>query len=259
MGNRVCHLIAATVSSRGESYCQRKLYKLATASPLDRAAPCKYETLTMAEAIVSSAGMRVIKLLVGNPAQTVADLIKATGVTRTAVTEQLNELVAAGFVKRSTERLPGRGRPRHLYAATSNALLLLFASNQQLVVPAMWRAIQELGGTKLTQRVLRHVSHTLADHYSAKITAKEPEKRLRQMTELLRQEGVLVELTEQDGHVILRKRSCPFLSMLDEARNVCCVDVEMLTAVVGRPVRRIASRHDGAPCCEFGLNDVAKK
>lgn len=213
----------------------------------------------MAEAIVSAAGMRVIKLLVGNSAQTVADLIKATGVTRTAVTEQLNELVAAGFAQRSTERLPGRGRPRHLYAATSHALLLLFASNQQLVVPAMWRAIHEVGGTKLTQRVLKHVSRSLADHYSRRITAKEPEERLKQMTELLREEGVLVEIQEEDGHVVLRKRSCPFFSMLDEARNVCCVDLEMLTAVVGRPVRRIASRHDGDPCCEFGLNDSAKK
>lgn len=52
-----------------------------------------------------------MKLLVGNPPQTITDLIRAAGVTRTAVTEQLNELVAAGFVERSMERLSGRGRP----------------------------------------------------------------------------------------------------------------------------------------------------
>jgi predicted ArsR family transcriptional regulator len=211
------------------------------------------------EALVSAAGMRVIKLLVGNPAETVADLIKATGVTRTAITEQLNELVAAGFVERSTERLTGRGRPRHLYAATNSALLLLFASNQQLVVPAMWRAIQDVGGTKLTEQVLNHVSRSLAEHYRRRITAKDPERRLKQMTELLREEGVLVELEEENGQVLLRKRSCPFFSMLDEARHVCCVDLAMLTAVVGRPVHRTACRHDGAPCCEFGLNDGGRK
>ena len=213
----------------------------------------------MADAMVSAAGMRIIRLLVGNPAQTVADLINTTGVTRTAVTEQLNELVAGGFVERTTERLPGRGRPRHLYAATNTSLLLLFASNQQLVVPAMWRAIDKIGGTRLTQQVLKHVARGLAEHYRRKITAKEPEKRLQQMTQLLREEGVLVEIQEENGQVVLRKRSCPFISMLDEARNVCCVDVEMLTAVVGRRVRRTACRHDGDPCCEFELNDSGKK
>ncbi|MFZ5831917.1 MAG: MarR family transcriptional regulator, partial [Planctomycetota bacterium] len=71
--------------------------------------------------MISASGMRLIKLLVGSRPQTVAELIEATGVTRTAVTEQLNELVAAGFVDRGTERLPGRGRPRYLYSATQSA------------------------------------------------------------------------------------------------------------------------------------------
>lgn len=226
---------------------------------VDRVAPRECETIQMAEALVSSAAMRVVKLLVGNPPQTVADLIKATGVTRTAVTEQLNELMAAGFVQRTTERLSGRGRPRHLYGATNTALLLLFASNQQQVVPAMWQAIHKAGGTSLTQQVLKHVSRTLAERYSSRITAEDSQGRLEQMTELLREEGVLVELEEENGHVVLRKRSCPFFSMLDEERNVCCVDLAMLTAVVGQPVHRITCRHDGAPCCEFELNDSGGK
>ena len=95
----------------------------------------------MSHVTISTAGLRVMKLLVGNPPQTISELIRAAGVTRTAVTEQLNELVAAGFVERDTERLPGRGRPRHLYKATQAALVLLFASNQRLVVPAIWKAM----------------------------------------------------------------------------------------------------------------------
>src|SRR3972149_778842 len=106
----------------------------------------------MADAIVSAAGMRVIRLLVGAAPPTVFDLMDATGVTRTAITEQLNELVAGGFVERTVERLPGRGRPRHLYRATSAALLLLFASNQRLVVPAIWRAIGGIGGGGVSKK-----------------------------------------------------------------------------------------------------------
>ncbi len=203
---------------------------------------------------VSAAGMRIVKLLVGTPPKTVAELIAATKVTRTAVTEQLNELVAAGFVERTTQRLPGRGRPRHLYSATQAALMLLFASNQQLVVPAIWRAIAKVGGKELTREVLDHVSASLADHYRRRITATEPSERLREMIELLEQEGGLLEVREhEDGHILVHKRSCPFISMYEETGTVCCVDREVMTAVVGVPVVRTACRHEGAPCCTFEL------
>jgi DeoR family transcriptional regulator, suf operon transcriptional repressor len=208
---------------------------------------------TMPEAAVSAAGLRIVKLLVGTPPKTVADMIDATGVTRTAVTEQLNELVAGGFVRKTTERLRGRGRPRHLYAATDAALTLLFASNQRFVVPAMWRAIEESGGPKLVRQIVTKVGRMLAEHYGHRIKSQKPRQRLREMTALLSEEGGLVEAVEKDGHLVLYKRSCPFIAMLDEHQSICCVDQEMMSAVVGQPVRRTACRHEGAPCCTFEI------
>lgn len=207
----------------------------------------------MADATVSAAGMRVIRLLVGNPPQTVSDLIRITGVTRTAVTEQLNELVAGGFAERSVERLPGRGRPRHLYSATSAALLLLFASNQSLVVPAIWRAVEAVGGRKMLGEIHARVSAEMAEHYSQQITAKSPDDRLRQLADILRREGDLVEIEAVNGDLVMRRRSCGFFSMFEEKRSVCAVDSMMLSKVIGRPVRQISCRHDGAPCCSFEI------
>ncbi len=207
----------------------------------------------MADASVSAAGMRLVKLLVGNPPMTVAEMMDATGVTRTAVTEQLGELMAGGFVERHLERLPGRGRPHHRYTATHAALLLLFASAQGLMVPAMWKAIEEAGGESLMQRVMRSVAHQLAQHYRKRIRAKSPRKRLEQMSAVLRDEGALVEAVEENGGLVLRKRSCPFISMLDEKRAVCHIDEEMISVVVGHPVRRVGYRHEGEPCCSFEL------
>jgi predicted ArsR family transcriptional regulator len=212
------------------------------------------KSVKMAEATVSAAGMRIVRLLVGTPPQTVAQMIRATGVTRTAVTEQLNELVAGGFVERTTERLPGRGRPRHLYSATHAALLLLFASNQRLVVPAVWRAIDKIGSVDLTRKVLEHVSEELADHYRRRISGTTPEERLHEMCQLLEDEGCIVEIDEEeDGQLSIRRRSCPFISMFEESRSVCQVDKRVLSLVVGAPVEQKTCRHDGAPCCTFEL------
>ena len=210
----------------------------------------------MGDPIISAACMRVVNLLAGKPPQSVADLTKMAKVTRTAVMEQLGELVAAGLVEQTTERLPGRGRPRHLYSMTNAAMGSLFPDNRQLVVPAMWQAIDEAGGPKLRKKVLRSVSQSLAEHYKKQITAKTPIRRFRELIELLRKEGVLVEASEQNGRLVLRKRSCPFISMLDEHHSVCYIDQNMMSEIVGRPIRQTECRHDGDPCCAFEIADA---
>ena len=125
----------------------------------------------MADTTVTAAGMRIIRLLVGKPAQTVAELIRATGVTRTAVAEQLNELVAAGLVERTTQRLSGRGRPRHRYTSTQSAMLLLFATHERRLGPVIWRAIKTVCGDESAQKVLDELSVLLAGQYRDRIKA----------------------------------------------------------------------------------------
>jgi predicted ArsR family transcriptional regulator len=214
----------------------------------------------MSQITVSDAGMRVVKLLVGNPPKTMADLIKATGVTRTAVTEQLNELVAAGLVARTVERTSGRGRPRHRYEATDAALLLLFADNRRLVVPALWKAIDEIGGEQLTKKVLKRVGKSMAEHYRRRVKGRTPRARLRQLIELLREEGGLLDVdSDGKGGLRIHKRSCPFFSMYEETQNVCVVDREMMSLVVGAKVKRTACRHEGDPCCTFELARKGKR
>lgn len=213
-----------------------------------------YDAERTSETAVTEAGMRIVRLLVGNRPQSVADLMKATGVTRTAITEQLNELLAAGFVDRITEPPVGRGRPRHLYFATNDSLLSLFASDQRQLVPAIWAAIAEIGGQEFKRKVLKRVSRKMANHYRPRITGKTPRDRLMQMAELLREEGNLVEIEEDGaGQVVLRRRSCPFFSMFEDTRSVCAVDHEMLRLIVRASVRRLACRHDGDPCCCFAV------
>jgi predicted ArsR family transcriptional regulator len=209
----------------------------------------------MLDATLSSAGLRVLKLLIGNPPQSIPDLVKATGVTRTAITEQLNELVASGLVEQAVAKLGYRGRPRHTYTATTAAMTLLFADHQHLVVPAIWQALYRVGGVALAKRVMKEVSQALADHYSARITAKKPKDRLRRLLQLFREEGGLVEVAHENGRMVVNKRSCPFVNMIDEERTICTIDLDMMSTVVGRRIRRTACRHDGDPCCTIEIAD----
>lgn len=209
----------------------------------------------MSELFVSPAAMRIVRHLVGKPPQSIAELMAATGVTRTAIMEQLGELSAHGLVERTTERLPGRGRPRHRYVLTPQALRLLFQGNQHLLVPALLRAIEELGGETLRRKVIKRVAKILAEYYSRQIAATDPSARLAEFCNILQKEGGVAELVPSgNGAIILRKRSCAFISMFEESRCVCAIDREILSQVVGVPIRQISSRHDGSYCCEFCID-----
>jgi len=181
-------------------------------------------------------------------------LTRETRVTRTAVTEQLNEMVAAGFVERTIEHQSGRGRPRHRYAATQAALMLLFANNQQLVVPAIWKAVNKVGGKPLTRKILHAVSRLLSQHYLAKITATDPRKRIEQFKAVLQREGGLLDLAFEDGVVTITKRTCAFISMFDDQRHVCAIDLKVMAEVAGGPARLICCRHNGDPCCKVEID-----
>ncbi len=212
----------------------------------------------MPDVTVSAAGMRLVKLLVGNPPQAIQEVCDATGITRTAVTEQLDELLAAGYVQRSVQRRSHRGRPRYVYSVTDAGLADLFMGNQWLLVPALWRAVEDVGGTKLKNRVLNKASRTVANHYKDQIKGNTPEKRLREVARVLREiEGNEVEVEKgPDGKLLLRKRTCSFFTMFEATRSVCRMDEKILSELVGVPVRRIASRHDGSPCCVFQIDDA---
>lgn len=208
----------------------------------------------MADATISAAGLRIVKLLVGRPPQSVAELTEAAGVTRTAITEQLDELERAGLVERTVERLSGRGRPRNRFRATPAALLLLGAGKECLLGRALWQAVEQVGGEVLVDKLLKQVSAEMAKYYGRRITAKTPAGRLRQMNRLLCDEGLLVEIDEQGEHVSLLKRSCSFIGMFEDHRRVCQIDEQIMSIVVGRPVRQVACRHDGDPCCVFEID-----
>ena len=207
----------------------------------------------MSASFVTSAATRIARFLVGNPPMTVSDLVKASGITRTAVSEQLNELVAAGYVKRTIARSSGRGRPRNLYSITSAALVDLFKGNEHIVIPAIWKVLEGIGGNELLQQTLERLAEALANHYRSRITAKTPEERLRQLADLLQEDGEVAEVDSKKKS-LLQKKSCGFFCMIDPPhRNVCRLDEKMLGMVVGQPIQRTACRHEGAPCCCFEI------
>jgi predicted ArsR family transcriptional regulator len=209
----------------------------------------------MPEVSLSATSLRILKVLIGSPPLTVPDVMKALGVTRTAVVDQFRELIASGFVERITAPPEKRrGRPRHLYSATPAAMLLLFVDAQRIVLPVIWDAVNAVCGPKLANEVHRRVAAAIVEHYRPFVTDHTPAGRARQLVKRLAEEGHLVEMS-QDGpdRLVVRNRSCGFLSMCDDTRTACGIHLSGISGLLRTRLRMTASRHDGAPCCRFEI------
>jgi len=194
-----------------------------------------------------------MRLLIGQPPKTMTELIEATGVTRTAISEQLNELISSGYIQQKLERLPGRGRPRYLYSATEYALKKLFEGYQNIVVPSAWLAIQKHCGDEVLTKVCDDISNDLAEHFNKQIESDIPEKRLQEFTDIVCRSGRLGACRIDGDNVEYDKLSCPFVSMYDGSGIVCEIDKLSMSKIVKAPVERVNCRLEGSPCCTFRI------
>ena len=204
---------------------------------------------------ISEAGMRIMRLLIGYPPQQMNDLIHKTGVTRTAITEQINELIEAGFVEQTIERFQGRGRPRFLYSATVLAHKQLFEGYQGIIVPGIWKALRRYCNPETVMKVCNDVAQDIVDQFNARIESTDPKERMRHFYQLVRDTGRLVQLTDFGHEVSVSKLSCPFISMYDESGTVCMIDQLTMAKIVGPNVRRTAYRHENDTCCTYTVSD----
>jgi predicted ArsR family transcriptional regulator len=200
-----------------------------------------------------------MRLLIGHPPRSIAELIESTGVTRTAISEQLNGLITAGYVVQQMERLDGRGRPRYLYSATNLAMKHLFEGNQDVVVPAIWRAVQKYCGPETVNLICKEVAQDIANYFSAKMTASTPQERLKEFSNEFCRSGHLGHYHEEDGVPVFEKLNCPFISMFDGSSFLCEIDKLSMEKIVGSEVERFRYRLDGAPCCCFRIKKDSDK
>lgn len=198
------------------------------------------------KSIVSQAGQKVLEQLIGFPPRTIPELTAALQVTRTAVTEQLNELVALGFVERFTTPQAARGRPQYRYRATSEAIEKLCEGNEHLLVPAIWEAARKIGGETLVEKLVEEIAALLAQKHGGDL----PDWQSR-VQAIVFQGGFEDCQYQEDGSVLLTKRTCRLHSMRDEQAIVCQIHLQTLAKITHARIERVAYRLEDSPCCQF--------
>lgn len=182
---------------------------------------------------------------------TMTDLTQRLGVTRTAISEPLRELCASGLIAQSIQRPGHRGRPFHVYEATSEAMETLAPKLQCAAAAASWEAIEQVGGEELLEAVQEKTGEILAQRYHEMLPEEDTRARVARFVSILQEEGFVMDCFCENGKAVLSKRNCPFVGIQTCGGDFCKMHRRIIALALRLPVVSVESRRNGEACCRF--------
>ncbi len=201
--------------------------------------------------LTGSPAGEVLTLLQRKGMATVKELEDAMDVTATAVRQQLNLLLAEGFIEQRTENI-GRGRPKHVYSLTAKGRAL-FPHHYDEFTNSLLREILLVEGPGKVEELLGRMSRRMADQYSQQIAARLPEERAQALTELLNAKGIMAEVYFEPDGIVFREYTCPYYELAREHRAICDMEQDMIEQVMNQPVELVSCTLDGHHGCQFKI------
>jgi len=191
----------------------------------------------------------VVNLLRRQPTMTVEELGRALGVTGTAVRQRLTRLMACGYVERRALR-QGRGRPTHYYSLSPKGCRASGANFADLAA-ALWLELRAIADPQVRRGLIERVAHRLADHYRMSVQGESVEKRMEQVAALMQERQVPFSVQREGTMPVLLALACPYPELAERDRGVCAMERQLMSDMLGQPMRLTRCRLDGDSCCSF--------
>jgi predicted ArsR family transcriptional regulator len=196
-----------------------------------------------------SSASRIIELVVRRGPLTVRELVDAMGLTTTAIREQVNRLRAEGWLVGSKRR--GRpGRPADVFAASAKAGRL-FAGQMEQLARLMVDEVLARESPQKRRELLRSVGEKMARDVRAQVGGGSARRRLGRLGRLLSEQGTLAEARRTEAGLHLALHSCPFGCLAEGHQEICEMERQTLSDLLGAAARLEKSCTNGHRRCEF--------
>jgi predicted ArsR family transcriptional regulator len=201
---------------------------------------------------------QVVSLLQERGSLSVSGLASAIGVSHGAIRRHLDIMVGEGLLEETLER-QARGRPaRHYSLSEAGEERSSHASYSRLLdrlLPALaglpQEAVEGRPGVVVLEQVFEAVAEEIAGEYAPRVRSSDLGERVKQVTDTLREEGILHESSEDAAEFRLRNVGCPYRSMAEGEHMACMADRRAIELLLDAPVSQVATIVDGAACCEY--------
>lgn len=186
-----------------------------------------------------------------------ADLAQQFGLSPNAVRQQLVVLERDGLV---VERPVRRGptKPTLEFSLTPEADKY-FPQGYDRMLAAVLREVRSQYGTPAVERIFEGISKRAIGRARAKVTAAAPERRVEQLTEMLRESGVVAEYSLIDGGYALHEHTCPYSTVSKEHPEMCAVIHQVIDETLGGVHEQTESLANGGKECRFEIKPATRE
>ncbi len=206
--------------------------------------------------VIEGTRAQALDLLLRRGRATVAELSDALGLTQGAVRRHLDRLRADGLIEIELLRQE-MGRPLYVYRP-SRAAEEAHAHYERLTE----RFVQEVGhlgpsdltglsGGTLLQAVFDGVARRVAEEHRAQVSGGDLQHRIKEVTEALRDEGILSDWAQTETGYALVNTACPYRRVADASHAACSMDRDVIERLLGAPVEQVGRLVDGETRCEY--------
>jgi len=194
---------------------------------------------------------RIVAELRRRGSASAADLASLFGLSPNAIRQQLVVLERDGLVVEEAVRR-GPTKPTLDFSLTPEAEKL-FPQHYDKMLTAVLREVRSRYGGAAVGSIFDDIAQRTVSKAKERITAQEPEERVAQLTEVLREQGVIAEYSLIDGGFALHEHTCPYSSVVKDNPEVCSVIHHVIDETIGGEHRQVESLATGGKECRFEL------
>jgi DeoR family suf operon transcriptional repressor len=198
---------------------------------------------------------RVLQTLLSRQRCTINEIAEVVDINPISVRHHITRMEADGFVDSAEER-HGVGRPRRVYFLTEEGLEQFPSRYLRLTL----RLLEQLKGTlpsQMVSQLFAQMAEDVASDYQAQLSGLNMEQRLNLVTDLLRQEGFVVQWEKNDNEYIIREIGCPYYHVGQNHPEVCSVDQTLISMMLSVPAEKVQCLLRGDAHCTYIIPNLS--
>jgi predicted ArsR family transcriptional regulator len=202
---------------------------------------------------MQSTRQEILEILKEDGQATVEDLAERLELTPMTIRHHLNVMQAQNLVVASKVRRSKKvGRPRLVYTLTE-AAEDLFPNSYGELARHLMSEVKETMGEEEAEAILLRVADRVVREAPAPIPGQTFEDRLAQVVDFMEGQGFISRYEETDKGFVITNINCPYRNVSREHEEVCLMDTEILTKLLGVTPKRVSSMREGESACSFLL------
>ncbi|RUA15918.1 MAG: hypothetical protein DSY55_05290 [Clostridia bacterium] len=184
---------------------------------------------------------------------TVIELANHLNMAPISVRHHLDLLIGDNLVEASrVRRHEGAGRPRRLYALTSQADAL-FPNNYQKLAEQSLTILKQTLPPEVFLQVMNEMATDIVAGVPANLDELTPEERIQTAVQLLNEEGYMAFCDCDDEVILLHTCHCPYKNLVKEHPEICHIDDVLIRKLTGMTPVRITHMATGDIRCTYKL------